>query len=370
MIVILTFISAACLLPLFTNYKLYPLMKKILCPGLLLIFCLSFSCSKGKSETQTKTDPVDTAATIAKGADVSWVTEMEAKGIKFYDKTGAQKDLFVLLKSLGFNSIRLRAWVNPTAGYCNTADLVTKAIRAQKQGFKIMIDFHYSDDWADPGKQTKPAAWASLDFATLGATLHDYTKSVMNTLKDNGITPNWVQVGNETNDGMLWEDGRASKNMANFAALIKSGYAEVKEVSPATKVIVHISNGYDNGLFRWMFDGLRANGAQWDIIGMSLYPSKTNWQTLDAQCLTNMNDMVTRYATPVMVVEVGMEADAPAESKAFLTDIIGKVKSVNTNNGLGVFYWEPESYNSWQGYGLGAFDTTGKPTIALDAFTN
>lgn len=343
-------------------------MKKILCSCFLILFCLSFSCSKSK--TNTPVVIIEPPEIIAKGADISWVTEMEAKGIKFYDKNGTQQDLFVLLKSLGFNAIRLRAWVNPKDGYCNTADLVAKAIRAKAQGFKIMIDFHYSDWWADPGKQTKPAPWVALDFATLTTTLHDYTKSVMNTLKDNGITPVWAQVGNETNDGMLWEDGRASKSMANFAALVKSGYAAVKEVSPATQVIVHLSNGYDNNLFRWMFDGLKANGAKWDIIGMSLYPSKTNWQTLTTQCLANMNDMVSRYSTPVMVVEVGMEADAPTEGKAFLSDIISKVKSVNNNGGKGVFYWEPESYNNWQGYGLGAFDNSGKPTAALDAFAN
>ncbi len=344
-------------------------MKKALCSCLLLISCLNFSCSKGKID-KTPDPVVDPPAAIAKGADISWVTEIEAKGIKFYDKNGAQQDLFALLKSLGFNAIRLRAWVNPTDGYCNTADLVAKALRAKAQGFDIMIDFHYSDWWADPGKQTKPAAWNALDFAALTSTLHDYTKSVMNTLKDKGITPVWVQVGNETNDGMLWEDGRASKSMANFAALVKGGYSAVKEVSPTTKVIVHLSNGYDNGLFRWMFDGLKANGAQWDIIGMSLYPSKTNYTSLNAQCLANMNDMVSRYATPVMVVEVGMEAGAPAESKAFLTDIISKVRSVTGSNGKGVFYWEPEAYNSWKGYGLGAFDTSGKPTAALDAFAN
>jgi arabinogalactan endo-1,4-beta-galactosidase len=348
--------------------KFVAIMKKILCPCFLIMFCLSFSCSKSK--TNIPVVIIEPSEIIAKGADISWVTEMEAKGIKFYDKNGTQQDLFVLLKSLGFNSIRLRAWVNPTDGYCNTADLVAKAIRAKAQGFQIMIDFHYSDWWADPGKQTKPAAWTALDFATLTTTLHDYTKSVMNTLKDNGITPVWAQVGNETNDGMLWEDGRASKNMANFATLIKNGYAAVKEVSPTTQVIVHLSNGYDNNLFRWMFDGLKTNGAKWDIIGMSLYPSKTNWQTLNAQCLTNMNDMVSRYSTPVMVVEVGVEADAPTECKAFLADIISKVKSVNNNGGKGVFYWEPESYNNWQGYGLGAFDNSGKPTAALDAFAN
>jgi arabinogalactan endo-1,4-beta-galactosidase len=106
-----------------------------------------------------------------------------------------------------------------------------------------------------------------------------------------------------------------------------------------------------------------------DIIGMSLYPTTANYTTLDAQCLVNMNDMVSRYGTPVMVVEVGMDASDPTDGRAFLTDIISKVNSVANGNGLGVFYWEPEAYN-WQGYGLGAFDSTGKPTIALDAFGN
>src|SRR2546430_993505 len=100
--------------------------------------------------------------------------------------------------------------------------------------------------------------------------MYSYTTGVMNALKTNGITPDWVQVGNETSDGLLWEDGRASTKMANFAALIKNGYSAVKSVSSTTKVIVHIANGYDNNLFQWIFDGLKTNGAQWDIIGMSL----------------------------------------------------------------------------------------------------
>jgi arabinogalactan endo-1,4-beta-galactosidase len=332
---------------------------------------LVLSCSnKGNSPVSQQPaiyKPPVISSTFNKGADISWVTQMESSGYKFHDKNGNQQDLFALMKSLGLNSIRLRAWVNPTDGWCNTADVVAKAIRAKNAGMKILIDFHYSDSWADPGKQSKPAAWASLDFATLVTTMHDYTVTTLNALKTNGITPEWVQVGNENDDGMLWEDGRASINMANFAALIKAGYQAVKSVSSITKVIVHISNGYDNTHFRWMFDGLKANGAQWDIIGMSLYPTTTNYTTLDAQCLTNMNDMVSRYGTPVMVVELGMDASDPTDCRTFLTDIITKVNSVANGEGLGVFYWEPEAYN-WQGYSLGAFDNTGKPTIALDAF--
>jgi arabinogalactan endo-1,4-beta-galactosidase len=347
-------------------------MKKVLRAYCIISSFLIISCSnKGSTPTPQPapayTPPV-VSSTFAKGADISWVTQMESTGVKFYDKNGNQQDLFALMKSLGFNAIRLRAWVNPSDGWCNTADVLAKAKRAKSAGMKIMIDFHYSDVWADPGHQAKPAAWAALDFATLTTTLHDYTVGVMNALNTNAISPDWVQIGNETNDGMLWEDGRASTYMANFAALIKSAYSAVKSVSATTKVIVHVSNGYDNSLFRWMFDGLKANGATWDIIGMSLYPSTSTWVTLDAQCLANINDMVSRYSTPCMVVEVGMDATAATASRDFLTDIITKVNSVSAGKGLGVFYWEPEAYNN--GYGLGAFDSAGKPTIALDAFGN
>lgn len=348
-------------------------MKKLIGMCLTGMVLMTLSCSKKNNtptpQPQNTYKPPVVSQTFAKGADISWVTQMEASGVKFYDKSGNQQDLFALMKSLGFNSIRLRAWVNPSDGWCNTKDVVAKALRAKNAGMKVMIDFHYSDSWADPGKQPKPAAWASLDFNALVSALHDYTVHVMDTLKTNGITPDWVQVGNEVDDGMLWEDGRASTHMANFAALVEAGYEAVKSVSSTTQVIVHVSNGYDNAHFEWLFDGLKNNGAHWDIIGMSLYPSVSNYKTLDAECLANMKDMVTRYGTPVMICEVGIEEDQPSVARDFLTDIITKTNSLANGQGLGVFYWEPEAHN-WQNYGLGAFDSSGKPTIALDAFGN
>ncbi|MEP7145267.1 MAG: glycosyl hydrolase 53 family protein, partial [Ferruginibacter sp.] len=195
-----------------------------------------------------------------------------------------------------------------------------------------------------------------------------HTTAVLNTLKINGITPAWVQIGNETNDGMLWPDGKASVNMGNFAQLISAGYNAVKAIDPEIKVIVHLSNGYDNVLYRWIFDGLKNNGAQWDIIGMSLYPSAANWSALNHQCASNMNDMVSRYSKEVMVVEIGMSWTDAIECNSFISDLISKVKLVTGGKGLGVFYWEPESYNNWQGYTFGAFDNSGKPTVALNAF--
>ncbi len=305
---------------------------------------------------------------IAKGADVSWLTEMEAAGRKFYNSAGAEKECMQLLKDIGMNSIRLRVWVNPANGWNNSADVLAKAIRAKNLGLKLMIDFHYSDTWADPGHQTKPVAWAAQNFSDLKQSLVNHTTSVLNSLKSNGITPEWVQIGNETNDGMLWSEGKASTNMANFAQLIKAGYDAVKSIDASIKVIVHISNGYDNTLFRWIFDGLKNNGADWDVIGLSLYPTATNWSTLNNQCLANMEDMVVRYGKSVMVVEVGMSWDQADACRSFLSDLISKVKSVSNNRGLGVFYWEPQSYNNWQGYSLGAFDNSGKPTVALNAF--
>lgn len=331
------------------------------------VLCLSLAfCYKNTPQAQPPDPPKNDL--FAKGADVSWLTEMKAAEIKFYNSSGFEKDCMQLLKDIGMNTIRLRVWVNPSGIWNGTSDVVAKAIRARNSGMKVMIDFHYSDTWADPGHQTKPAAWASLDFNSLKVALADHTTSVLNTLKSSGVTPAFVQVGNETNDGLLWPDGKASTNMKNFAQLINAGYTAVKAVDPSIKVIVHISNGWDNSLFRWIFDGLRNNGAQWDIIGMSLYPDASNWSTINTQCLTNMNDMAARYNKNVMVVETGISWDKADACRDFLKDLMAKVKSISNNSGRGVLYWEPEAYANWKGYTLGAFDNDGKPTVALDAF--
>ncbi len=328
------------------------------------------SCKKATPTDRTVdvTPPPVVVSNFAKGADVGWLTQMESSGKKFYNSSNTETECLQLLKSVGMNAIRLRVWVNPTGGWNGNADVVAKAVRAKNLGLKILIDFHYSDSWADPGQQTKPAAWNTLTLAGLQTSITQHTTSVLTDLKNAGITPTWVQIGNETNNGMLWPEGKASTNMDNFASMINAGYNAVKAINNSIKVIVHLSNGYDNALFRWMFDGLKNNGANWDVIGVSLYPDVSTWSTLNTQCLTNMNDMVTRYNKEVMVVEVGMSWDQATACNAFLTDIIAKTKSIANEKGLGVFYWEPEAYGNWQGYTKGAFDNSGKPTIALNAF--
>lgn len=336
--------------------------------GFLCLLFLFVACKKSVDPNPQNLPIPPPVEAFAKGADVSWITEMEAAGKKFYNANGVQQDIFQILKDVGMNTIRLRVWVNPANGWNNTADVLAKAQRAKNAGMRIMINFHYSDSWADPGKQTKPAAWAGQDLNALKTSLAAHTTNVLTTLQTNGITPEWVQVGNETNDGMLWPEGKASTNMANFAQFINAGYDAAKGVFPNAKVIVHLSNGYDNNLFRWLFDGLKNNGAKYDVIGMSLYPAANNWSTHNLLCAVNMNDIVARYAKEVMIVEIGMSWDSPSESKSFIQDLITKTKAVPGNKGLGVLYWEPQSYGNWQGYTLGAFDNSGKPTIALSAF--
>ncbi|MCL1938545.1 MAG: arabinogalactan endo-1,4-beta-galactosidase [Candidatus Azobacteroides sp.] len=326
-----------------------------------------FACSDDHSITSSK-PPVSDRTAFAKGTDVSWLTQMEKEGCKFYNANGRETECMTLLRDLGMNSIRLRVWVDPVDGWCNKNDVRVKALRAYHLGLRIMINFHYSDTWADPGKQTKPDSWKTLAFNDLKDTVAAYTKDVLTALKADGVAPEWVQVGNETGDGMLWEDGRASTRMKNYADLNNAGYDAVKEVFPQAKVIVHLQDGSNNSLFRWLFDGLKNNGGKWDVIGMSLYPDANNWKTMNEQCLTNINDLISRYGSEVMICEVGMSWDQAETCKNFLTDLIAKAQAVPQNQCLGLFYWEPEGYVKWSGYTLSAFDNSGRPTAALDAF--
>jgi arabinogalactan endo-1,4-beta-galactosidase len=315
------------------------------------------------------------AADFAYGADVTWLSQMESSGKTFHDSTGKAGDLLDILKQYGVNSIRLRTWVNPSDGWCGKADMVKLAKRAHGKGFRLMVDFHYSDSWADPGKQTKPAAWASYTQDQLVQAVKTYTTDILTTLKDSGVVPEWVQVGNEVNDGMLWpvNSGEAGGRItvsgaARFAALVQSGSQAVKSVDPSALVVIHVSNGWDNGLFRWVFDSLKAKGASWDVVGMSVYPDSTNWRTQASQTLANMSDMVSRYGKKVLVAEVGFAMSQADTSYNLLKLLVANTKSVSSSGGLGVFYWEPEAYYGWQGYQLGAFDDSGKPTRALRAF--
>jgi arabinogalactan endo-1,4-beta-galactosidase len=298
------------------------------------------------------------------GSDVSWVTQEEASGYAFYSSTGVKTDPFILLKNLGVGAIRLRVWVNPAGGWCDTSDVVAKAKRAAAQGQQILIDFHYSDSWADPGKQNEPATWAGQSLSQLETDVANHTSSVLNALKSARITVTWVQVGNEINSGMLWPVGNTSNGFAPLAGLINAGYTAVKSVYPGAKVVVHLANGHDRADFTWFFAGLKAAGGKWDIVGMSHYPTSSNWPTLNSELLTTANTMISTYHTPVMVVETGMTYSDPTDANKMLADLTSKIWNLGAN-GLGVFYWEPEAYPGWQGYQMGALNSNGEFTAAM-----
>jgi arabinogalactan endo-1,4-beta-galactosidase len=306
-----------------------------------------------------------TGNAFAKGADVGWLSQMENSGRHFYDTSGLQRDCLDILQHYGVNSIRLRVWVHPSGNWCGTADVVKQAMRAKSKGFRIMIDFHYSDSWADWAHQPKPAAWANDSFIQLLTDVYSYTYHVMDTLKQNGVVPEWVEVGNEITNGMLFPDG-STQHFARLAQLINKGYDAVKAADKEIKVIIHLHDGANNKTYRWFFDSLKTNGGKFDIIGMSYYPAVKSWPATNYDLMANVNDMIARYDKPVMICETGMDYTAPQAAKDMLTNLISKLRAVPGNKVPGIFYWEPESYN-W-GYNLSAWANDGKPTVAMEAF--
>jgi len=334
-----------------------------------VLMSLSYQC-KGESTVLKQVDD-----TFAKGADISWLPQMEAEGYKFLNDQGVQEDCFKILKDHGINAIRLRTWVNPSnnraSGHCSKDETVAMAVRAQKWGMRVMIDFHYSDSWADPSKQVKPKAWEGHDFTQLQKDVYDYTFEVMTALKTAGIAPDWVQVGNETRTGMIYPEG-STDNWAQLAQLINQGYDAIKAVSPLSKVILHVDQGNNKVLFRTWFDNARQFGARYDIIGLSYYPywldGKPDYTLSIDDLGNNLIDIAARYNKEVMVVEVGGEDNLVQNTYDMLLAVQKKVREVPGNKGLGVFYWEPEGARSWSHYGLSAWGVDGKPTKALEAF--
>lgn len=310
---------------------------------------------------------------FAKGADMSWLPQMEATGYRFYDTDGKEKDCLQLLKERGMNTIRLRVFVNPSqdkaSGHCSKEETVAMALRAQKAKMRIMIDFHYSDTWADPAKQAKPAAWANLSFDALQNKVYEHTFDVLTALKKAGVTPEWVQVGNEIPGGMLWPDG-STNNWAQLAQLLNKGYEATKAVNAKIKVIVHVDEGNNNEKFRWFFDKATEHQVKYDVIGLSYYPFwiKKDYSETIADLQKNLNDMASRYQKEVMVVEVGGVDEQVQNTKELLAATIKAVRAVPDHKGLGVLYWEPQGAKSWSGYGLSAWQPDGKPSPALDAF--
>jgi len=290
----------------------------------------------------------------ALGADISWIQQRENSGVRYYHE-GVRQDPFAILKEHGFNYIRLRLFVDPTAkipnesespysaaGYCGLDSTLKMAKRVKAAGMKFLLDFHYSDTWADPAKQYKPMSWQGLDFTQLTAKVRSYTKETLEKFRNNDVLPDMVQVGNEIVGGMIWPDGRNS-NMSNFAKLMNAGIDGVKDVDANIKIMVHTINERNpNG---WL-TSLRNNGVtRIDVFGLSYY---TQWH--------GQPDSLQRVATAFVANNSSNNIKiAVAEYSGNHRRVNDIIFNLSNNKGFGTFVWEPADWSD-DTYGVTLFD--------------
>ncbi len=335
-----------------------------------------------------------------KGVDVSSLLQLEDNGGVFKEN-GIVKDPIQIFKDHGLNYIRLKIWHTSATGYDDLSKVLLAAQRIKNAGLKFLLDFHYSDTWADPGNQSKPAAWNGISVQALKDSVYNYTKNVITTLKNHNLLPDMVQIGNEIICGMLWNEGRiceqynTTQHWNDFGDLVKEGILGVNEsldLNDSIKIMIHIDRGGDNAGARWFFDGLLAEGVQFDIIGLSYYPW---WQGTFSNLQFNLTDLAQRYGKDIVVVETAypwtlawndntnnvvgnsnqLLAGYPASvdgQKKFLVDLMNIVNGVPNNKGVGVFYWEPDWIttptfgSSWEN--LAMFDFSGEMLSSIYAF--
>lgn len=331
---------------------------------------------------------------FVKGMDLSTLVELERCGAKYYDD-GTEMDILDIMKKYDVDSIRIRIWNDPWsetgesygAGENDLPTSLAIAKKVSEAGFGVLLNFHYSDFWADPGKQIKPKAWASYGVEELEQAVYDFTLDSMRTFLENGVNITMVQVGNELSNGLLWPEGKVP-NYDNIAKFVSAGIRAVRkadaerlagEISGVCDacakldkiaVMIHLDNGGWNGLYREWFDHYIGRGEDFEIIGMSYYPFwHGSLQSLD----DNMNDVAERYGKDIVVAEVSMghtmedykdyEKLSDEERKGYATrpalvekidypmtiqgqydfmeDFLNRLKNVKGGKGKGFYYWEP-----------------------------
>ncbi len=351
--------------------------------------------------TSEPTVVLPVSALKIRGVDISSLPQVEDKGGVFYNADGQAQDIFEILAAHGVNYVRLKLWHTPKNGYNNLEKVKAMATRIKQAGMGFLLDFHYSDTWADPGKQYKPLAWWDYDEEQLRAAVYDYTKEAIVALREQGTAPDIVQIGNEITNGMLWDAGKldgSDDQFARLAGLLKAGIAGVKEAGCSAKIMLHLDKGGNNDLYRWWFDNIIAEGVEFDIIGLSFYGY---WHGDLSALAANLTDLAQRYNKELIVVETayaytlanqdgygniisqedqlidGYPATVEGQS-AWLRDIMRVVK--DAPGATGVFYWEPawlglkgcgwnpadpQSGNAWENQALFDFDGHVLPSLGV-----
>ena len=311
---------------------------------------------------------------FVKGMDLSTLLELERCGAKYYDN-GEERDLLAIMKSYDVDTIRIRLWNDPWsetgesygAGENDLKTSLEIAKRVTAAGFGVLLNFHYSDFWADPGKQIKPKAWA--DYGVKEQAVYDYTLESMQTFLDAGVNITMVQVGNELSNGLLWPEGKVP-NYDNIATFVNAGIRAVRKADAAIPVMIHLDNGGNNALYREWFDNFTKRGEDFEIIGLSYYPF---WHGSLQMLNDNMNDIAERYGKDLVIAEVSMgytmedyknyEKLSDEERKGYATrpalvekieypmtkqgqydfmeDFLNRISHIKGGKGKGFFYWEP-----------------------------
>lgn len=320
--------------------------------------------------------PVKRHMKFVKGMDLSTLLELERCGAKYYDN-GEERDLLAIMKSYDVDTIRIRLWNDPWsetgesygAGENDLKTSLEIAKRVTAAGFGVLLNFHYSDFWADPGKQIKPKAWADYGVKELEQAVYDYTLESMRTFLDAGVNITMVQVGNELSNGLLWPEGKVP-NYDNIATFVNAGIRAVRKADATIPVMIHLDNGGNNALYREWFDNFTKRGEDFEIIGLSYYPF---WHGSLQMLNDNMNNIAERYGKDLVIAEVSMgytmedyknyEKLSDEERKGYATrpalvekieypmtkqgqydfmeDFLNRISHIKGGKGKGFFYWEP-----------------------------
>lgn len=387
--------------------------KKVLAAFLLAASSFSVFAAKAKeSEAVSQKILVEKVDGLSddfmRGVDVSMLYEIEKNGGKYYNARGEEADLFSILKESGVNWIRLRVWNKPVqGGGSNSVDVdIPLAKRAKDAGFKLLVDFHYSDWWADPAKQTMPKDWENLSFSQLCDAVEKFTRESIDAFTKAGAEPDAIQIGNELNSGFMWPLGQLWSNdpnvkiggMKNFTTLLTRASKGVRTAQNGgkMKIIIHLANGGDQNLYKWIFDEVKKAKVDYDIIGLSFY---TYWHGSIDDLKANLEFISKRYGKEMAVVETAYgftEEDGDDQGNVFLVysdkehgyvpsvqgqatavrDVIEAVSSVK--GGVGVFYWEPawipvkgaglsnKEGDTWENQSM--FDFKGRVLPSLNVF--
>jgi len=290
------------------------------------------------------------------GADLSFLKSAEDQGFEFKED-GIAKPGLEIFQDHGYNWIRLRLFHSPTRLPNNLDYTIDLAKQAKEMGYKFLLDYHYSDTWADPGKQFLPASWEGLSHEVLVDSVYDYTRKTIIAFRESGVLPDMVQNGNEIINGMLWPDGKLPENWQNFADLVQAGingvYAGCGN-QPCPEIMIQIDQGGNKDRTKYFYDNLISYGINFDYIGQSYYPW---WHGTLLDLRENMYFMAKEYKKPIVLVEVAYCSEpteyidklapfpeSPAGQKEFLEEVNKIVLNTPDNMGVGIFWWEPATH--------------------------